>query len=84
MSLIDFIKQFVDHKNEFTNVTLEWFWVEEGIDEEYCFEGKPDEFMKKYTKDYDCLDNMDIFDVKELEITNTGLQCEIYIKIVEV
>ena len=83
MSLIEFIKQFVNHKNEFTNVTLEWFWEEEGIDEEYCFEGNPVEFMAKYTRDYDCLKNIDIFDVKEMEIKNDGLYCEIYIKIVE-
>ena len=82
MNLIEFIKQYADRKNAFTEVVLEWFWVGEGIDEEYCFEGTPSEFVEKYTKDYDCLDGLDIFDIHEIKIVNEGIRSRIFIEIV--
>ncbi len=82
MNLIEFIKEYANRKNAFTKVLLEFFWIDEGIDEEYCFEGTPSEFVNKYTKDYDCIDGLDIFDVSELKITNDGLRSQIYIKII--
>lgn len=81
MNLIDFIKEYMNRKNAFTKVVLEFFWIDEGIDEEYCFEGTPSEFVARYTQDYDCIEGLDIFDVRELEITNEGLRSQIYIKI---
>ena len=78
MKIIDFIKEF----NEFTKIVLEWYWVDEGIDEEYSFEGSPSEFIEKYTRDYDCIDGFDIFDVHEMKIINEGIRSKIYIEIV--
>ena len=83
MTLIEFIKKYADRKNAFTKVILEFFWLDDGIDEEYCFEGLPSEFIEKYTKDYDCLDDVDIFGVTELSIKNEGLRSTIYISIVK-
>ena len=82
MFLIDFVKEYANTKNDFTQVILEFFWENEGIDEEYCFEGTPMEFINKYTKDYDCIEDEDISDVKELTITNNGCHSRIYIKII--
>lgn len=81
MNLIEFIKQYADRKNAFTKVILEFFWLDDGIDEEYCFEGLPSEFIEKYTKDYDCIDGFDIFDVSEIDIKNDGLRSHIYIAV---
>lgn len=83
MNLIEFIKQYADRKNAFTKVILEWYWVDDGIDEEYCFEGTPSEFVERYTKDYDCIDGLDVFGVHELKIINEGLRSQIYIEIVK-
>ena len=82
MNLIEFIKGYADRKNAFAQVVLEWYWVDEGIDEEYCFEGTPSEFVEHYSKDYDCIDGFDIFDVHKMEIINDGLRSRIYIEIV--
>lgn len=82
MNLLEFIKEYANRKNAFTEVVLEWFWLDQGIDEEYCFEGTPSEFVEHYTKDYDCIDGFDIFDVYELNINNENLRSRIYIKIV--
>lgn len=82
MNLIEFIKQYAERKNATTKVFLEWFWVDDGIDEEYCFEGSPSEFVEKYTKDYDCIDGFDIFDIHEMKIINEGIRSQIYIEIV--
>ena len=49
MNLIEFIKEYANRKNAFTDVTLEFNWNSIGIDEEYCFEGKPSEFVERYT-----------------------------------
>lgn len=81
MNLIEFIKEYANRKNAFTDVTLEFNWNGSGIDEEYCFEGKPSEFVERYTRDYDCLNGMDIFNVYKLKITNDGLRSQIYIEI---
>jgi hypothetical protein len=83
MKIINFLKEYADRKNEFTKVVLEWYWVDEGIDEEYSFEGSPSEFIEKYTKDYDCIDRFDIFDVHEMKIINEGIRSKIYIEIVK-
>ena len=82
MSLIEFIKQYADRKNATTKVFLEWLWTDTGIDEEYCFEGSPSEFLEKFTKDYDCIDGFDIFDIHEMKIINEGIRSQIYIEIV--
>ncbi len=82
MNLIEFIKEYADRKNAFTKVILEWFWIDEGIDEEYCFEGTPSEFVEHYTKDYDCIEGFSIFDVHKMKIINNGLRSQIYIEIV--
>lgn len=79
MKLIDFIREYANRKNAFTKVILEFFWVNEGIDEEYCFEGLPSEFIEKYSKDYDCIEDIDIFDVSELRIKNNGMRSKVYI-----
>lgn len=81
MTLIDFIKEYANRKNAFTDVTLKFNWNDTGIDEEYCFEGKPDEFVERYTKDYDCIKGLDIFNVYKLAVTNNGLRSRIYIEI---
>ena len=82
MNLILFINEYANRKNDTTKVVFEFFWMDEGIDEEYCFEGRPSEFVEKYTKDYYCIDGVDIFDVHELKISNDGLCSTIYISIV--
>ena len=82
MSLIDFIKEYANRKNSTTKVFLEWFWVDEGIDEEYSFEGLPSEFVEKYTEHYDCIDGFDIFNIHEIKIVNEGIRSQIYIEIV--
>jgi len=82
MKLIDLIKEYADRKNSTTEIVLEWYWMDEGIDEEYSFEGLPSEFVEKYTRDYDCIDGFDIFDVHELKIINEGIRSKIYIEIV--
>lgn len=82
MKLIELIKEYANRKNSTTKVVLEWYWIDKGIDEEYCFEGLPSEFIEKYTRDYDCIDGFDIFDVHELKITNEGIRSQIYIEIV--
>lgn len=82
MEIIELIKEYANRKNSTTKVVLEWYWIEDGIDEEYCFEGLPSEFIEKYTRDYDCIDGFDIFDVYNLKIINKGIRSEIYIEIV--
>lgn len=82
MNLIDFIREYANQKNAFTKVILEFFWVDDGIDEEYCFEGLPSEFIERYTEAYDCIDGIDIFDVSELNIKKDGFRSWIYIKII--
>ena len=52
MNLIKFINEYANRKNAFTKVVLEFFWKDDGIDEDYCFEGTPSEFVDRYTKDY--------------------------------
>lgn len=80
MTLIEFIREYANRKNAFVNVILEFYWLDTGIDEEYCFEGKPFEFIEHYTKDYDCIQDVDVLDVHELKITDS----EIYIKIFKI
>lgn len=82
LTLIEFIKQYTGRRNATTKVFLEWYWVDSGIDEEYCFEGSPDEFVEHYSKDYDCIDGFDFFDVHELKIVNDGIRSRIFIEIV--
>jgi len=82
-TLIEFIRQFADRKNATTMIILEWYEGEDVIDEEYCFEGTPSEFIDKYCNDYDCIDGFDVFDVNELEVTNKGIRSRVYIKIVK-
>ena len=82
MNLIKFIHEYANRKNAFTKVVLEFFWKDDGIDEDYCFEGTPSEFVDRYTKDYDCIRGLDIFDVHELKITNEGLRSQIYIEVI--
>ena len=82
MKLIEFVKEYVADRDKTTQVILDWIWEEEGIDEEYSFDGSPSEFIENYTRDYDCIDDFDIFDVQELSITNKGIRSKIYIKVV--
>ena len=82
MLLKDFISKYII-KNEITKIVLEWIWEDEGIDEEYSFEGNPSEFIEYYEKYYDCLDGFVINDVTELCIKNKGCITNIYIKIVK-
>lgn len=72
ISLIDFIKGFAERKNPRDKVFLEWNWLNEGSDEEYSFEGTPEEFVEKYTKDYDCLDSITLDEVNAIKIVNYG------------
>ena len=81
MNLIEFVKQFSDDKNLYTKIYLEWLWIESGLDEEYCFEGSPSEFIEKYTIHYDCLDGINLSDVSTLIIHNEGGLSEIFISI---
>lgn len=82
MLLIDFIKQLTENKDRHITVFLEWFWVSDGIDEEYSFEGSPEEFVEKYTEHYDCIEGFDIYDVFDLEVKNEGWRTSVYINIV--
>lgn len=82
MELKQFIKMF-ENRNEYTYVCLEWFWINEGIDEEYCFEGTPSEFIKHYTYEYDCIDGYNVEDCTQIRISNCGRKSMyIYIEIV--
>ena len=57
MKLIEFVKEYVADRDKTTQVILDWIWEEEGIDEEYSFDGSPSEFIENYTRDYDCIDD---------------------------
>ena len=72
ISLIDFIKGYAERKNPKDKVLLEWNWLDDGPDEEYSFEGTPEEFVEKYTEDYDCLDGIMLDDVYAIKIVNYG------------
>lgn len=71
-SLIDFIQEYAERNNPKDKVLLEWNWEDEGNDEEYSFEGTPEEFVEKYSKDYDCLDGVTVDDVNAIKIVNYG------------
>lgn len=64
MSIIGFIRMFEDEHPE-VKIIFEWYWLDDGIDEEYSFEGVPEEFLDKYTIEYDCLDAYYLDDLSE-------------------
>ena len=70
--LIDFIKEYAERNNSKDKVILTWMWEEEGEDEEYSFEGTPEDFVDKYTNDYDCIEGFTLDDVTSLTIKNYG------------
>lgn len=82
MKLIDFINMYSGKENDYTKVIFEWYWTDTGIDEEYCFEGKPSEFYEKYTKDYKVIEGVYMNDLTDLSIKKDG-RIEIYAKIVQ-
>ena len=82
MKIIDFLKEYADRRNGLTKVVLKWYWVDEGIDEIYCFEGSPSEYIEKYTQVNFRADSLDVFDVHEMKIINKGVRSKIYIEIV--
>lgn len=88
MLLLDFVGLFVTMGNS-VNVVLDWIWEHSESDpngkpmkdEEYSFEGLPEDFIDYYTEFYDNLDGFTIFDVNVIHIT-TYPSIKIYIKIV--
>lgn len=72
MDLIEFIKGYAERNDKYTTVYLEWIWNDDGVDEEYSFEGSASEFVEKYTEHYDCIDGFTLDNVAELKIENTG------------
>ena len=81
MDIKEFIKTFLEN-NDYTNIILQWEWMDDGIDEEYSFEGCPSDFLNYYTKHYDCIDDMTLFDVAVFKIENVGCRTFIWIEIV--
>lgn len=81
MLLIDFVKQYGEHKDKLTKVFLWWFWKDDpsNDDEEYSFEGSPSDFIEKYTEHYDCIDGYTFDDVSEIKVENIGCRTEIRI-----
>lgn len=82
ITLIDFIDMYSGKENDYTKVVFEWYWTDTGIDEEYCFEGKPSEFYEKYTKDYKIIEGVYMNDLTDLSIKKDG-RIEIYAKVVQ-
>lgn len=72
ISIIDFVRMFEIEHNGHTKIVFIYEWIDDGIDEEYCFEGNPTEFLEKYTKDYTCLNGFDIDELSYLLIMNDG------------
>jgi len=83
VDLIEFIKENFADRDTTTDIVLEWFCDDVGFVEEYCFEGSPSAFVEKYTQDYDCLDEISIFDVHELRVCNKDMRTRVYISIVK-
>ena len=89
MLLIDFIKMYLPFGKR-VSIEFEWLWADKEIDddelsflledEEYSFEGIPEEFIEKYTHDYDCLDDIMVEDLRYLCVVK-GPKVKIYMTI---
>ncbi len=80
LSLMDFIKLFLREETD-THILLDWIWEDGEDDQEYGFDGTPEEFIENYTRSYDILGEYDISNVSELHIERHGCKNEIHIVI---
>lgn len=80
ISIIDFVKTFLEY-DKYVTVYFEWEWIDDGIDEEYSFEGSPSDFVEKYTEHYDCLDGVDMMDLYSIKMVSNGCFKKIYMEL---
>lgn len=72
MGIIEFVKMYSDILHGRVIVSFVWSFERCGMDSEYSYLGDAEDFIRKYTDEYDALDGLSLEDLAYLDIHRIG------------